>query len=287
MPTLLPGPQQLVPAPGPGFVTDHPDNRNLLLNFVPVAPFLSGTGWVSHVPGVARQRAVRSGGVVRVQKGAEPAVLSNGTDGGYSVASSSALDITGDFSVEIWFYPAVVDGNFRMLCYRSTGSRCYGIAHSAGASNVVWVAINGVTGFPDESNPPVSTSPTAKQWNCFLVTYVQSGRTRTVYLNGRSVSSQNATAGSPTPVADPFVIAEGSGGFNYSNDRIGLVRVHTRAQSAQEALRSYALGMRPLTQDPRFKFVPAVPTYNAAAAAAGPVPWDLPHQPQHQAVMAM
>ena len=105
-----------------------------------------------------------------------------------STLSNSALDCTGDFTFEGYFYLTAAIGSFKMIISNLSSNNTY-IALTTGGT---YGKLQAVANAADQYNVNLASEFTLNTWNYIAV--VRSGSTLTGYINGVSLGSTTSTA---------------------------------------------------------------------------------------------
>jgi prepilin-type N-terminal cleavage/methylation domain-containing protein len=113
----------------------------------------------------------------------------NGTDAYVAPPDASELDITGDISVSLWFYPHDLDSNLLSNRYNFSGNEWGYHLQTLADGTVVWSSHDGAT----NANAACVAHSTGKialsQWNHIVVTKPGDSTTVNFYINGVSAGS--------------------------------------------------------------------------------------------------
>jgi hypothetical protein len=161
----------------------------------------------------------------------------NGSSGYISVPDKSNLDMTGDFTLEAWAKPTVVNdgidhaiiakggtcGNscFQYRLYQSRYNTWRGILYNGSTSNVI-------------DSPG---APTAGVWTYLALT--RSGSTVTLYVNGTAVKTMTLSPALNTSTGILALGRQGSGSADYFNGSIDEAAVYNKALSATQVLNHF------------------------------------------------
>lgn len=120
-----------------------------------------------------------------------------------SIPSSSDFDISGDFTIETWFYMNLLSKN-SLICRRFSGTDGWALCFNCLRANInsTW------------SDTQISwASPADLTWH--HIAMVKSGTTITIYLNGVSVGTKTSVTTIANPTT-PLLIGV-SAGLGYEN----------------------------------------------------------------------
>src|SRR5581483_1111417 len=97
-------------------------------------------------------------------------------------STANPLDTGGDFSVQAWLYPTnPTAGTLQVFLCLGRDSNNGGVSFDINASGNWDVILNGVQTFDS------GVAATANAWSHFVITYVHSNITMTLYINGSQV----------------------------------------------------------------------------------------------------
>lgn len=142
-------------------------------------------------------------------------------DGGgdyLSVASSSALDLTGDFTIEFFVYPAIALGNVGFIA-KPNGSNISPIRIDTSSGTVRLLASSDATSFTTITSGGVLSAST---WTHVAVT--RSSNTWRIFLAGTQTATAT-TALTPFTSSDPMLIGTRVTFANFFNGYIDELRI--------------------------------------------------------------
>ena len=178
--------------------------------------------------------SVNSGWTSNNRRWGNGAVMFDGTDDYISVPNSSALNPSGDFSIEAWIRPTVVANQgvyVKMEINANVGYRL-----TLRSTGLIWCDVGTAN-----SGTGIDTNSTVRYdigvWQ--HITCVRSGSVLSIYKNGvlqQSASVSNATISTVTNVTMGLNTGE------YLSGVLDTTRLYSRALSASEILSNYNSG---------------------------------------------
>ena len=184
------------------------------------------------------------------------------TNGYVEVKNAASLNFAGDFSIEAWAKPTVVNGVGGAIVHKGgpTGNSVWQYRLSLTSSNqwrgTVYV---GATAFTVTS-PAVATTA----WTYLVLT--KSGSTLTIYVNGSAVASATATGTINTNAGVLAIGRTGASATDYFNGSIDEVAVYPAALTAARVTAHYAAAAAPPPPAPVAAFSADVTTGQAPLA---------------------
>ena len=160
----------------------------------------------------------------------------DGSTGYLSVADNSALDMTGDLTIEAWVKPTVTNKSMAIL-QKSSGSAYSSWQYRLGVtSGGLWrgTVFIGGTNYTVTAPDPPSTSA----WTYLVLT--RSGSTLTLYVNGVAVASSTASGAINTSSGILAIGRAGSSSSDYFNGSVDEVAVYPSALSPAQIANHYS-----------------------------------------------
>lgn len=144
-------------------------------------------------------------GIAHAQMSWQKAASFNGNSNSYiTVPHSSSLNITGNFTIEMWISPAQANQTAALLQKRQGSSNSgYSLFLNAGK---VTIRTNSSSRLTSKSVIPVNV------WTHLAATYVSSSGTFSIYVNGVLDTTSTVASAQPTANADSVFIGNGFNG---------------------------------------------------------------------------
>jgi hypothetical protein len=143
----------------------------------------------------------------------------DGTGDFLTTASSSALDCSGDFTFECWFYLTATVADYRMFISNATTNNTYISLKSGGTGGILQLVAAGV----DQANLNLNNSVVPNTWNHVAV--VRSGTTLTGYINGVSLGSVTSSANFAFSNGQGTSIGKWGGGSQFWTGYLSNLRI--------------------------------------------------------------
>ena len=184
------------------------------------------------------------------------------TNGYVEVKNAASLNFAGDFSIEAWAKPTVVNGVGGAIVHKGgpTGNSVWQYRLSLTSSNqwrgTVYV---GATAFTVTAPAAATTA-----WTYLVLT--KSGSTLTLYVNGSAVASATATGTINTNAGVLAIGRTGASATDYFNGSIDEVAVYPAALTAARVTAHYAAAAAPPPPAPVAAFGADVTTGQAPLA---------------------
>ncbi|MBW2973560.1 right-handed parallel beta-helix repeat-containing protein [Candidatus Woesearchaeota archaeon] len=181
------------------------------------------------------------------------AYIYDGIDDGISVPAANSLNLSENFSVEVWIKPRKLGGiGSQYILDKGDAS---GVGVNPGHNYALFInsftnrtifIIHGTGAFPPGAAYAVGTVTTLKpdQWYHIVGTFVNSTHDMRIYLNGSFEANQTSNwPGGPPLYSYPLTIGRQSlGNFNLFNGTIDEVRVYNRALTPAQIKANYNKG---------------------------------------------
>jgi hypothetical protein len=175
------------------------------------------------------------------------ALTFDGIDDLVTINDSTALDLTGTWTLEAWVRPTYTSGWRTVLMKESPGELAYALyANDSGAKPSVWLR----PGSPGSAQSLAGTAKlTVSTWSHLAATYDRT--TLRLFVNGTMVGSRSLTIAAEA-TSQPLRIGGNLVWGEYFKGQIDEVRLYNRALSATEirADRDTPLGAAPDTTPP-------------------------------------
>jgi len=158
----------------------------------------------------------------------------NGTTGYIQVANNANLNLVGDFTLELWARPTVLDGSIRTVLQKSTSQYRIGLNNNNAWRGTVYA--DTVT-----YSLVAPTAATVGQWHHLVLT--RNGSTIKFYVNGVSVATQT-NAGNPIKAGTGILAIGRSGptsGAYFSGD-LDEVAIYNTALPESRIVAHYNAG---------------------------------------------
>lgn len=156
------------------------------------------------------------------------------------VSDTAALDFTGDFSVEAWAKPAVLNGVGGAIVHKGGPSGYsvwqYRLSTTSGNQwrGTVFVGTTAI-------QVTAPGTPSTTSWTHLVMT--KAGNTLTLYVNGAAVASTTFSGTVNTSNGNLAIGRTGSSNTDYFNGQIDEVAVYPTALSAARVLAHYQAGI--------------------------------------------
>lgn len=164
----------------------------------------------------------------------------NGTANYLSCTNTSALQITGDQTIEMWLYPTDLTAR-RNPFHKRYGGEGSIVQEIAGYFNYIY-GTSGTDGSPYEGFSSTATVQ-ANNWYHIVVTRSLSASPKTVkwYINGKQTSSNTTSYSAAVASTAPILL--GAGYTNPYYGKIDNVRIYSAAIPASQIKEIYYLGL--------------------------------------------
>lgn len=170
----------------------------------------------------------------------DTAVTLDGSSGYVAVSDAASLDLTGDFSVEAWVRPTVVDGVAGCIVQKGKSHGYPGWQYRLSITSgnqwqgTVFVGNSAI----DVTDPG---SPSTTSWTYLVMT--RSGSTLTLYVNGVPVSTASVSGTLNTGTGILAIGRSGSASVDYFNGSVDEVAIYGAALSASQVADHYQAGI--------------------------------------------
>jgi|GEM_PF-788793 len=167
-------------------------------------------------------------------------------------AGANALDITGDISISLWFYPDNLDSILIDNRYNFSGNEYGYHLQTKADGTVLWSSHDGATNANATCVAHSTGTITADQWNHILVTKAGDSTTVKFYVNGQPAGTDTVAAtgiaysGSYTTryigtssATYPYSGTYEFGSKQYLDGSLDEVRIYNRALSSREVRQLY------------------------------------------------
>ena len=161
----------------------------------------------------------------------------DGTDDRVVVASSSSLNITEPFSIELWMYPQKLNA-YQYLVDRRSGGSSNNFFVALWNNNQIRFSCYGLSNTTVYSARTFSSADLNKWWQ---IVCIYDGSQMQIYINGQKDATANAV-GTPSAITAPLSIGANYGGAFPYQGRIDEVRISNRARSVAEINYAYNEG---------------------------------------------
>jgi hypothetical protein len=134
-------------------------------------------------------------------------ILFNGTTQYLNTAASTALTLTGDFTIECWFYDTNIAANESLYGKRPDSATYGGVSlYHVGDGNLSFLGTTTGSTWEIQFNSTIATP--ANQWHHVAVTRL--GNVYTIWVNGQSAGTQTVAGAILANSTIPFTIGAGS-----------------------------------------------------------------------------
>jgi hypothetical protein len=156
-----------------------------------------------------------------------------------SVADATALNITGDITVEAWVKPNVIDSTSRVFLEKGDGASAANRQYALRLNSSNRWEFFLYTGSTTNSTPDSTTTPSTSRWD--HVVGVRSGNTISVYVNG---VFRNSTTVSGSTNTSSSILALGKAGAasGYFGGQIDEVKIYNYARTRSQIAYDYNRG---------------------------------------------
>ena len=169
-------------------------------------------------------------------RSAEPSLRFDGSNDRVSVASNSALDFSGNFTISAWIKLKDYTANTtQAIVHRQNGGIRYYMAWRGNSSDIIQVAINGDGGSNYDINS-ATNAITDNDWHHIVATIDRGVNNHKIYVDGVQ-SGSTATGGTTGPINPDAPLMIGSNGDasgSFFDGEIRDVRLYNRAMEADE-----------------------------------------------------
>ncbi|MCC7449023.1 MAG: LamG domain-containing protein, partial [Anaerolineae bacterium] len=163
----------------------------------------------------------------------DKAMTFNGSSGYISIANKASLNFTGDFTLEAWAMPTVLNGQERLILNK--GGNQYRLGINANNRWYGSVYIGGV-----RYNIVGSVKPAVGRWDHIVLT--RSGSTLTLYINGASAGTVTAAGTLDTTTRILAIGRKGASASSYFRGAIDEVAIYNTALSPAQVSAHYNIG---------------------------------------------
>lgn len=181
-------------------------------------------------------RIVNSQTVNDSWRSSEPSLRFDGSNDRVSVASNSALDFSGNFTISAWIKLKDYTSNTtQAIVHRQNGGIRYYMAWRGNSNDIIQVAINGDGGSNYDINS-ATNAITDNGWHHVVATIDRGVNNHRIYIDGVQ-SGSTATGGTTGPINPDAPLMIGSNGDasdSFFDGEIRDVRIHNRALDADE-----------------------------------------------------
>jgi len=181
----------------------------------------------------------------------------DGTDDYVDIPTdATTLDITGDISISLWFYPDDLDSNLITNRYNFSGNEHGYHLQTKSDGTILWSSHDGATNANAACIAHSTGTITQSQWNHIVVTKAGDSTTVNFYINGGSAGTdtvQRAAIGYSGSYTNRWIGAgydsytySGSyefGSKRFTDGRIDEVRIYNQVLSADEVAGLYNKGI--------------------------------------------
>jgi hypothetical protein len=190
----------------------------------------SGTAW-SDLSGSGNHGTLQSSPTYSSNNGG--ALIFNGTTQYVSSTNSSATDLTGNMTCEVWFRLTATAADWvRPFGKGDNTNRTYGLWYNTGTSTWLYQRYGATQNFQVTYSAAVSTGV----WYHMVGT--SSGTSHALYLNGVSVAT--ATATGPWYSSTEGYRVGAASFHTFHNGSIAAVKLYNRGLSADEVVQNFA-----------------------------------------------
>lgn len=124
--------------------------------------------------------------------------------------------------------------SYGLIVGKDTTNRSYSLAVNPGATDRLWVFMEGVSGYQQGGSSIIlPRALNTGAWEHIVFTYDQANQRMKAYLNG-VLTNNIAASGAMTTTSGSLQIGAGTGGFSYFDGIIDEVRIYDRAISDNE-----------------------------------------------------
>jgi hypothetical protein len=157
-----------------------------------------------------------------------------------SVADATALNITGDLTVEAWVKPNVIDSTSRVFLEKGDGASAANRQYALRLNSSNRWEFFLYTGSTTNSTPDNTTTPSTSRWD--HVVGVRSGNTIYIYVNG-VLRNSTTVSGSTNSSSSILAIGKAGAALGYFGGQVDEVKIFNYARTASQIAYDYNRGI--------------------------------------------